>query len=107
MKKLIILTSLCLLSPAQAELQALNSDELESELAITNITAFQHSATPILVVPSSIPVDNDLRIQQEVNALLITAPIAPNISPPIRLENQLLQGPNSGVEVNNNNLLNF
>ena len=107
MKKLILLTSLFFLSPIQAELLALDSDELENELAITNITAFQNAASPILIPPSAIPVDNDFRIQQEVNALLITAPIDPNISNPIRLESQLLQGPNSGIEVINNNLLNF
>jgi hypothetical protein len=107
MKKLILLTSLFFLSPIQAELLALDSDELENELAITNITAFQNSASPILFPPSAIPVDNDFRIQQEVNALLITAPIDPNISNTIRLESQLLQGPNSGIEVINNNLLNF
>ena len=107
MKKLILLTSMCFLSPVQAELLALDSNELENELAITNITAFQNAASPVLIAPSHIPVDNDLRIQQEVNALLITSPINQNISTPIRLENQLLQGPNSGVEVINNNFLNF
>ena len=92
MKKLTLLTCLCFLNPVQAELLALDSDELENELAITNITAFQNAASPVLLAPSQIPVDNDLRIQQEVNALLITSPIDPSISNPVRLESQLLQG---------------
>lgn len=108
MKKLILLTSLCFLNPAQAELQALNSEELENERAVSNITAFQNSTAPVLVeLQNNIPVDNDLRIQQELNALRISSPSEPGLIQSIQLGNQLLQGPNSGIEVINNNLLNF
>lgn len=109
MKKasLLILSSLICTS-VHADLQALDSAELEQETAISNITAFQSLRSGDELNSPSLysPGHNELRIQQELNTIDIR--ILENArNPSVQLENQVLQGPNSGVEINNSNFLNF
>lgn len=104
----MIIIGLCTLSSAYADLEPLSSDELENQQATINITAFKNSTAPIITQsPSSTTLNDDFRIQQELNALRLNTPADPSVIQSIQLENQILQGPNSNVQLINNNQLNF
>lgn len=108
MKNITALIALCILSSAQAELEALSNDELENERAISNITAFASAGTPIIFEPPShLAADDDFRFQQELNALRINTPASSGQSQALQIENQILQGPSSGASITNNSPLNF
>ncbi len=100
MKTLLLIPLLMIALPAAAELEALDGKELENELAVSDVTAFQAVHTPQILSTANAGSDDDLRIQQEVNALRL-APGQLGAGQHIRLENQLLQGPTSGIEVHN------
>lgn len=103
---LIIL--LCSSLPAMAELKALDSEQLEQARTATNITAFsaKESIAPDIIDPIDLndPGNNELRIQQEVNDINIRIISSIPRSTNVQLDNQLLQGPSSGVEIRSNTL---